>query len=136
MSNGLSAMGYGLPAAIAAKLEYPERRVVCVTGDAGFLMVVHNLELMARRQIPVVVMVFSDTVLAAIKIAQTRRKLTPYGVDFGRPDYAGIAEAFGIVGRRVSDLDEVVPTCREAFSLGKPVVIDVPIDPQEYWHQM
>jgi acetolactate synthase-1/2/3 large subunit len=136
MSNGLSAMGYGLSAAIAAKLEYPDRPVLCVTGDGGFLMGIHNLELIARRDVPVVAVVFTDTTLAAIKVAQTRRHIAPYGVDFGRPDYVRVAEAFGLVGRHVDALDEVMPSCREALASGRPVVIDVPIDPREYWQQM
>jgi acetolactate synthase-1/2/3 large subunit len=136
MSNGLSAMGFGLPAAIAARLEYSDRPVLCVTGDGGFLMVLHNLELMVRRKIPVVVAVFADRTLAAIKIAQDRRGLSSYGVDFGRPDYTAIAQAFGATGRRVEKLDEVGPVYREALASGMPTVLDIPIDPGEYWDQM
>jgi acetolactate synthase-1/2/3 large subunit len=135
MSNGLSAMGYGLSAAIAAGLEYPDRPVLCVTGDGGFLMGLHNLELMVRRRVPIVVAVYTDQILAAIKIAQARRGLPSYGVDFGRPDYAAIAQAFGAVGRRIEQLDEVIPACRDAVDSRVPSVLDISIDPREYCDQ-
>lgn len=136
MSNGLSSMGYGLPAAMAAKLARPERPVLCVTGDGGFLMVVHNLEYLVRTGLPVVTAVFSDRTLAAIKVSQQRRGLGPYGVDFGHPDYAAVAAAFGAVGLRVERLDEVGPACAQAFAAGRPAVIDIPIDPTEYGDQI
>jgi len=136
MSNGLSSMGYGLSAAIGAKLVHPDRAVLCVTGDAGFLMVLYHLELLVRRQIPLVTAVFSDQTLAAIKIAQHRRELPAYGVEFGHPDYAAVAEAFGAVGRRVERLEDVAPACAGALAAGRPVVLDIPIDPREYLDQM
>ena len=73
MSNGLSSMGYGLPGAVAAKLVHPDRPVLCVTGDGGFLMVLHVLEFMVREAVPVVGVVLSDRTLAAIKVSQRRR---------------------------------------------------------------
>ncbi len=136
MSNGLSSMGYGLAAATAAKLMDPGRPVLCVTGDGGFLMVMHLMELLVRRSIPVVIAVFADQTLAAIKVAQRRRELPIYGVEFGRPDYAGIATAFGAIGRRVETLEEVMPACAHALSSRRPVVLDLPIDSREYLDQM
>jgi len=136
MSNGLSAMGYGLPGAIAAKLVSPERPVLCITGDGGFLMVMHNLEFLVRSHLPVVTAVFSDRTLAAIRISQQRRELGPYGVDFGHPDYAAVARAFGAVGITVEALEDVAPACTEALAAGRPAVLDIPIDPTEYGDQI
>lgn len=136
MSNGLSSMGYGLPAAMAAKLAAPTRPVLCVTGDGGFLMVVHNLEFLVRSGLPVTTAVFSDRTLAAIKVSQRRREMGPYGVDFGRPDYAAVARSFGAAGIRVETLEEVAPACREALGAGRPAVLDIPIDPAEYVDQI
>lgn len=136
MSNGLSSMGFGLSAATAAQLLDPERPVLCVTGDGGFLMVTHLMELLVRRNVPLVVAVFTDQTLAAIKVAQHRRELPIYGVEFGRPDYAGIAGAFGALGHRVETLEDVGPACTQALSSGRPVVLDIPIDGREYLDQM
>jgi len=136
MSNGLSSMGYGLPAAVAAKLAYPDRPVLCVTGDGGFLMVVHNLEYLIRADLPILTVVFSDRTLAAIWVSQRRKQVAPYGVEFGRPDYAALARAFGAVGRRVDNLDDIVPACTEALAAGRPAVLDVTIDPGEYVDQI
>jgi acetolactate synthase-1/2/3 large subunit len=136
MSNGLSSMGYGLPGAVAAKLIHPDRPVLCVTGDGGFLMVLHVLEFLVREAVPVVVAVLSDRTLAAIKVSQRRRELTPYGVDFGHPDFAAVATAFGAVGRRVDRLDEVAPATAQAMALGRPVVLDIAVDPDEYMDQI
>ena len=136
MSNGLSSMGYGLPGAVAAKLVHPDRPVLCVTGDGGFLMVLHVLEFLVRETVPVVVAVLSDRTLAAIKVSQRHRELMPYGVDFGHPDYAAVATAFGAVGRRVDRLDEVAPATSDALALGRPVVLDIAVDPSEYLDQI
>jgi thiamine pyrophosphate-dependent acetolactate synthase large subunit-like protein len=136
MSNGLSSMGYGLPAAMAAALAAPDSPVLCVTGDGGFLMVVHNLEFIVRSGLPVVTAVFSDRTLAAIKVSQQRREMGPYGVDFGHPDYAAVAQAFGAVGIRVETLEEVAPACADALAARRPAVLDIPIDPTEYVDQI
>ena len=136
MSNGLSSMGYGLPGAVAAKLVHPDRPVLCVTGDGGFLMVLHVLEFLVREAVPVVVAVLSDRTLAAIKVSQRRRELRPYGVDFGHPDFAAVATAFGAVGRRVDRLDEVAPVTSDALASGRPVVLDIAVDPSEYVDQI
>ena len=136
MSNGLSSMGYGLPGAVAAKLVHPDRPVLCVTGDGGFLMVLHVLEFLVREAVPVVVAVLSDRTLAAIKVSQRRRELAPYGVDFGHPDYAAVAMAFGVVGRRVDRLDQVAPATAEALASRRPTVLDIAVDPTEYVDQI
>src|SRR5207249_6715295 len=77
-SNGLSAMGYGLPAAMAAKLAFPDRPVLCTMGDGGFGMVFADLETCVRRQIHFITVVFNDNALSLIQVAQQRRRQADY----------------------------------------------------------
>jgi acetolactate synthase-1/2/3 large subunit len=131
-SNGLSAMGYGLPAAMAAKLAMPDRPVLCTMGDGGFSMVFADLETCVRRRIPFVTVVYNDRTLSLIQVAQARRGYVDYGVRYGAIDFAAASAALGAWSRRVSTLDELAAAVTEARSLDVPAVIEVPIDPTEY----
>lgn len=104
MSNGLSGMGFGIPAAIAAQLVSPSKPILAVVGDGGMLMMLHDLALIRELKLPVIVVVLSDSSLSLIRLSAERRGFPPYGVDFQPPDFRVIAEAFGIAGRRVSDI--------------------------------
>jgi acetolactate synthase-1/2/3 large subunit len=132
MSNGLSAMGYGLPAAIAAKLRFPHRPVVSVVGDGGMLMMMHNLVFMRQYHVPVVIVCLVDGSLSLIRLAQERRGLQPYGVDFPAPDFVAIAAGYGVEGARVSSLDELKRTAERALRSRAPFVVEVPVDIGEY----
>lgn len=136
ISNGLSSMGYGFPAAMAAKLEFPKKPVVCVAGDGGFSMMVHDLETAVRLRLPVIAVVFSDAVLALIQCVQEKRGLPSYGVGFERVDFAKIAEGFGAHGMKVTSFREFECAFQEAMKAQGPTVIDVPIDPEEYRFQI
>ena len=131
-SNGLSAMGYGLPAAMAAKLARPDRPVLCTMGDGGFSMVFADLETCVRRRIPFVTVVYNDSALSLIQVAQARRGYTDYGVRYGPIDFAAAAAALGAWSRRVATLEELDAAVTEARRLDVPAVIEVPIDPAEY----
>ncbi|MDR5695482.1 MAG: thiamine pyrophosphate-binding protein [Armatimonadota bacterium] len=131
-SNGLSAMGYGLPAAIAAKLCFPEKPVVALVGDGGFLMMLHNLVFLRQYRIPVIVVCLVDGSLSLIRVSQQRRGLEPYGVDFPAPDFAGIAEGFGLRGVRVDSIDRLKREVEEAVRSRQPSVLHVPVDLAEY----
>lgn len=132
-SNGLSAMGYGLPAAMAAKLRFPGRPVVCTVGDGGFAMGFADLETCVRRDLPIVTIVYNDNALSLIRVAQAKRGHPDYGVRYGPIDFAKAAEALGAWGRRVASLEELGRAVDEALRLCRPSVIDVPIDPTEYF---
>ena len=132
ISNGLSSMGYGFPAAMAAKLEFPNKPVVCVAGDGGFSMMIHDLETAARLSLPVIVVVFSDALLALIDCVQAKKGLPRYGVGFEKADFAKIAQGFGANGVRASSFREFEVALQEAIKAQGPTVIDVPIDPDEY----
>jgi acetolactate synthase-1/2/3 large subunit len=136
ISNGLSSMGYGFPAAMAAKLEIPNKPVICVAGDGGFSMMIHDLETAVRLRLPVIVVVFSDGSLALIECVQAKRGLPSYGVSFKRVDFAKIAQGFGANGLKVSSFQEFEVALQEAIKAQGPTVIDVPIDPDEYRFQI
>lgn len=136
ISNGLSSMGYGFPAAMAAKLEFPGRPVVCVAGDGGFSMMIHDLETAVRLGLPVIVVVLSDASLALIECVQAKRGLPSYGVGFEKVDFARIAQGFGANGVRVSSFREFEVALQEALRAQGPTVIDVAIDPGEYRYQI
>jgi len=131
-SNGLSAMGYGLPSAMAAKLACPDRPVLCTMGDGGFSMVFADLETCVRRRIPFITVVYNDCALSLIRVAQAKRGHVDYGVRYGAVDFAAASAAMGAWARRASTLDELEAAVREAQRLDVPAVIEVPIDPAEY----
>jgi acetolactate synthase I/II/III large subunit len=131
-SNGLSAMGYGLPAAMAAKLARPDRPVLCTVGDGGFSMVFADLETCVRRRIPFVTVVYNDCALSLIEAAQERRGYENYGVRYGAVDFATAAAALGAWSHRAETLDELAAAVKEAQRVDGPAVIEVPIDPSEY----
>lgn len=131
ISNGFASMGIGLPGAIAAKLAFPERRVVAVTGDGGFLMNVQELETAVRYRVPIVIVVWRDDGYGVIRWNQMIKFGRPSAVDIGNPDLAKLAESFGAIGRRVSDLSELEHCLADAFTSDRPVVIDCPVDYSE-----
>lgn len=98
VSNGLSSMGYGLPAAMAAQLAYPDRHVVTVIGDGGFGMYMGELETAARLGLGLLVVVMCDRYLSLIAMSQERRGLPNYGVSFSEVDLAKVAEGLGARG--------------------------------------
>lgn len=131
-SNGLSSMSYGLPAAMAAKLRFPDRPVVCTIGDGGFGMTMAELETCVRHRVNVVTVVYNDDGLNLIRVVQQHRGYGDYGVGYRHVDFAAVARAHGAWGRRVTSFDDLSDAVREALHLDGPSVIDVPIDPTEY----
>jgi acetolactate synthase I/II/III large subunit len=128
ISNGFASMGIGVPGAIAAKLIYPERRVVTVTGDGGFLMNSQELETAVRENVPFVTLIFHDNSFSLIGMKQQRQFGRTSHINFGNPDFVKYAESFGAVGYRVGAADELKPILAEAFTRDAPVVIDCPVD--------
>jgi acetolactate synthase-1/2/3 large subunit len=96
ISNGLATMGFALPAAIAAQLARPQRRVVCFTGDGGLMMVAAELETAARLGLPVLVVVFDDRALSLIAVKQAQRGYAEAGMRYDGPDLERLAASFGI----------------------------------------
>ncbi len=136
MSNGLSGMGFGIPAAVGAQLACPGRPVLAVVGDGGMLMMLHDLVLIRQLNLPILTVVFSDSTLSLIRVSQQRRGFPNYGVDFPAPDFAAIARAFGIRGHRVESIAAVRTEVERALAGHEPVVLDVPVDLGEYYDLM
>lgn len=128
ISNGFASMGIALPGAIAAKLAYPERKVVAVTGDAGFLMNVQELETAVRLGTPIVVLVWNDNGYGLIKWKQMNHFGRPAFVDFSNPDFIRLAESFGARGYRVESVDQLLPTLQKALADDTVSIIDCPVD--------
>jgi acetolactate synthase-1/2/3 large subunit len=124
-TSGLSSMGYAIPGAIAAKLARHNKQVVAFMGDGGFLMYTGELETLARLKLPVTVVVMNDAALSSIKVKQVKRNLPSVGVDFGEPDYAGIARDFGLLGMKATSREEFKKAFRRALDSGQGAVIEV-----------
>jgi len=131
-SNGLSAMSYGLPAAMAARLQFPARPVLCTMGDGGFGMTCAEIETCVRERLHFMTVVYNDSSLSLIHVAQANRGHAPYGVDHGSVDFAAVAAAMGAWSRRVRTMAELDAAVREGLTIDRPVVIDVVVDPKEY----
>lgn len=128
IANGLAAMGISLPGAIAAKLTFPERRVIAVTGDGGFLMNSQELETAVRLGLPLTVLIWRDDGYGVIRWKQQLRFGRTSSVEFGNPDFVRYAESFGATGYRVKDPSELRPILVDALKSRVPVVIDCPVD--------
>ncbi|MCY4483499.1 MAG: acetolactate synthase large subunit [Spirochaetaceae bacterium] len=136
ISNGFAAMGIGVPGAIAAKLLYPERNVVTVTGDGGFLMNSQELETAVREGVAFVTLIFHDDSYSLIGMKQQGKFGRTSHIRFGNPDFVRYAESFGAAGYRVAAADELQPILRDALACGRPAVIDCPVDYTENLRMM
>jgi acetolactate synthase-1/2/3 large subunit len=128
VSNGLASMGIALPGAIAAKLLFPERKVVAFAGDGGFLMNVQELETAKRLRTAVVSIVLVDDRLGVIEANERRAFGRTFGTEFGNPGFVELARAFGIAGFAVPAARDLFPTLRRALDLGEPAIVAVPWD--------
>ena len=131
ISNGFASMGIALPGAMAAKLLFPSRKVVAVTGDGGFLMNSQELETAVRLGLSVVTVICNDGSYGLIGWKQQARFGREAFVKFGNPDFVRYAESFGAQGYRVEAADDLPYILQEAFVQEGPVVIDCPVDYSE-----
>jgi acetolactate synthase-1/2/3 large subunit len=134
ISNGLATMGIAVPGAVAAKLAFPERRVVAVTGDGGFLMNSQELETARRLRTAFVTLIWVDQSYGVIEWKQEQRYGRTFGTRFTNPDFAAYARSFGLPGFRVERADDLLPTLTRALALDEPSVVEVPVDYRENAH--
>jgi acetolactate synthase-1/2/3 large subunit len=132
MTNGWSGMGFGIPAAIAAQIHNPDKRVVCITGDGGFLMMAGELMVARRLKLPVIIVVFSDGELNLIRLRQTRLGHEPDGTLLYSGDLFDADIFLGIKVIHAGSIDEMTRAVREALNLDEPVIINATIDPEDY----
>ncbi len=128
LSNGFASMGFALPSAMAAKLIHPERNIVALCGDGGFLMNVQDLETACRLQLNIVVVIFNDSGYNLIKWKSEKKFGTSFGVSFTNPDFVRLAESFGAAGIRLKSSAAFEDALRDGLTKTVPVIIDVPID--------
>lgn len=131
LDNALATMGAGLPAAIAAKIVHPEKQVIAVCGDGGFMMNSQEMETAVRLDLHIVVIILRDDGYGMIKWKQTGMNFPDFGLDFNNPDFVHYAESYGAKGYRITKNDtfsKLLSTC-----LNKPGVhlIEVPVDYSE-----
>jgi len=131
ISNGFASMGISLPGAIAAKLVYPERKVVSICGDAGFLFNSQELETAKRLGTNFVVVIFNDSKYGMIVWKQMNHFGAEFGTSFNNPDFVKYAESFGCVGMRVEKTEDLRPTLEKAVQIDNVVIVDVPVDYSE-----
>ncbi len=128
ISNGFASMGIAVPGAVAAKLVYPDRRIVAVTGDAGFLMNSQEIETALRIGTPIVILIWRDNEYGLITWHQMKTFGRKSHTEFTNPDFVKYAQSFGAKGYRVEAADELVPVLKQAIADDTVAVIDCPVD--------
>jgi acetolactate synthase-1/2/3 large subunit len=123
------AMGYGVPAAIGAKLADPSSEVVALVGDGGFLMTGQELETAVRYDVPFTTVVFRNGLYGTIALHQARAFRRTAAVDIGDVDVAAVARGYGALAWSVADVDELTVALTEARGCGRPAVVDCRVDP-------
>ena len=128
MSNGFATMGFGLPVAVGAKLLCPDKKVLAVCGDGGFMMNAQEIETARRLGLNIVIVIFNDGGYNLIRWKSLNKWGKAFGVDFTNPDFVKLADSFGSEGIRIESSEGIDQALTWAFSRKGPVIIDVPID--------
>jgi acetolactate synthase-1/2/3 large subunit len=128
LDNALATMGAGLPSAMMAALLYPQRRVLAVCGDGGFMMNSQELETAVRLKLDLVVLILEDSAYGMIRWKQAVDGFADWGLTFGNPDFVKYAEAYGAKGARIDSADALGPTLASAFEAGGLHLVTAPID--------
>ena len=132
ISNGLSTMGFALPAAIGAALHDRSRRVLALTGDGGLLMCLAELATIVRERLKVTVIVFNDRSLSLIRIKQEKLGYPATGVSLDGVDWQAAATAFGVPARRARNDDEMMRALEETATTDGPALVEAVVDPAGY----
>lgn len=121
------AMGYGVPAALATQLRFPERKVVCMVGDGGFMMTGNELILAVERKLPVLVLLANNDCYGSIRLHQNREYpgREPIGTDLHNPDFQRVAAGFGLRSDRIECREQIEPTIRDAMADRAPRFVEV-----------
>lgn len=125
------SMGYGFPAAVAAKLVHPDRAIVCFCGDGDFLMTGQELATAVRYRLPIVTLIVNNGMYGTIRMHQeTHYPGRTYGTDLVNPDFAALARAYGAHGETVERTEDFAAAFARAMSADKPTVLDLKVDPE------
>ncbi|MDF1781484.1 MAG: acetolactate synthase large subunit [Alcanivoracaceae bacterium] len=128
LDNALATMGAGLPSAMAAKLVHPDRKVVSICGDGGFMMNSQELETAVRLKLDLIVLVLRDDGYGMIKWKQSQMDFDDFGLDFGNPDFVAYAQSYGASGHRIAATAELKPLMEKCFAEGGVHLIDVQVN--------
>ena len=131
LDNALATMGAGLPSAIAACLLHPDRRVLAVCGDGGFMMNSQELETAVRLRLNLVILILEDRAYGMIRWKQQVDGFADFGLGFGNPDFVAYAEAYGAKGSRVRSASGLVAGLEAAFTEGGVHLVVAPVDYSE-----
>src|SRR5713101_6141061 len=131
LDNALATMGAGLPSAMMAAMLYPERRVLAVCGDGGFMMNSQEMETAVRLKLNLVVLILEDSAYGMMRWKQAVDNFPDFGLTVGNPDFIKDAESYGAKGSKVESTAELIPTLERAFKSGGVHLISVPIDYSE-----
>ena len=128
LDNALATMGAGLPSAMAAKIVHPDRQVMAICGDGGFMMNSQEIETAVRLGLHLAVLILRDDAYGMIKWKQANMGFGSFGLDYGNPDFVKYAESYGAVGHRVTSAEGLASTLRAAHERPGVHVIEAPVD--------
>ncbi len=128
LDNALATMGAGLPSAMMAAMLYPERRIMAICGDGGFMMNSQELETAVRLGLDLVVLILRDDSYGMIRWKQAAVGLPDWGLEFGNPDFVQYADSYGAHGHRVGAAEDFAPLLERCYEEGGVHVVDAPVD--------
>jgi len=128
LDNALATMGAGLPSAMTAKIVYPERRVMAICGDGGFMMNSQEMETAVRLGLDLVVLILRDDAYGMIKWKQSNMGFDDFGLDYGNPNFVQYANSYGATGHRLESAEALIPLIEECFDTAGVHLIEVPVD--------
>jgi acetolactate synthase-1/2/3 large subunit len=128
LDNALATMGAGLPSAIGASFVHPERKIIAICGDGGFMMNSQELETAVRMKRNVTTLILRDDSYGMIRWKQEDVGFEDWGLEFGNPDFVAYAESYGARGHRITEPDALLPRLRGCLEAGGVHVVEVPID--------
>jgi acetolactate synthase-1/2/3 large subunit len=131
LDNALATMGAGLPSAMAAKMVYPDRPVIAICGDGGFMMNSQELETAVRLELDLIVIILNDNAYGMIKWKQAHMGFEKFGLDYKNPCFRTYAASYGASGHRIEETDALIPLIAECQEKGGVHLIDVPVDYSE-----
>jgi len=131
LNANIASMGFALPAALAAKLKFPDKQVICVAGDGGFAMLMADFTTAVREKLNIVAVVFNDSQLKNIKKELLRDGYPVFGVDFPNPNFAEFALSCGGYGIRVESPERLDDALQKALNSNKPSIVEVIVDPDK-----
>jgi acetolactate synthase-1/2/3 large subunit len=135
-SNGLCSMGYAIPAAVAASLAQPDKRLVALLGDGSALMSLGELAVVAEHNLPITVVVLNDDALTLIELKQSKMQVETSAVNFKSPNFTEVAKGFGIEAVRATTIEAFKEAYEKSCNSKGPMLIEAVCDPSEYWDQM